>query len=33
MSQPGFEFLRKFIVHEITMMASEYGPAFFKQDE
>ena len=32
MSQPRFESLRKFIVQKITMMACEYGPAFFKQD-
>ena len=33
MSQPGFESLRKFIVHEIAMMAFEYAQAFFKQDK
>ena len=33
MSQPGFESLHKFIVHEIAMTASEYAQAFFKQDE
>ena len=33
MSQAGLESLRKFIVHEIAMMASEYAQAFFKQDE
>ena len=33
MSQPGFESLRKFILHEIAMMASEYAQAFFKQEE
>ena len=31
--QPGFESQRKFIVHEIAMMVSEYAQAFFKQDE
>ena len=33
MSQPGFESLRKVIVLEIAMMASEYAHAFSKQDE
>ena len=33
MNQPGFESLRKFIVHEIAMMASEYAQGFFKQDK
>ena len=33
MSQSGFEFLRKFIVHEIAMITFEYAQAFFKQYE
>ena len=33
MSEPGFESLREFVVHEIKMMTSECAQAFFKQDE
>ena len=33
MSQPGFESLCEFIVHEIAMMAFEYAQAFFKQEK
>ena len=33
MSQPGFETLCEFIVHEIAMMAFEYAQAFFKQEK
>ena len=33
MSEPEFESLREFVVHEIKMMTSECAQAFFKQDE
>ena len=33
LSQPGFESLRKFIVHEIDMATSDYAQAFFKHEE
>ena len=32
-SQPGFESLRRFIVHEIDMATSDYAQAFFKHEE
>ena len=33
LSQPGFESLRRFIVHEIDMTMSDYAQAFFKHEE
>ena len=33
LSEPGFDSLREFDVHEISIMTSEYAQAFFKQDE
>ena len=33
LSQPGFESLRRFIVHEIDMATSDYAQAFFKHEE
>ena len=33
LSEPGFDSLREFVVHKISMMTSEYAQAFFRQDE
>ena len=33
LSQPGFESLRRFIVHEMDMATSDYAQAFFKHEE
>ena len=33
LSEPGFDSLREFVIHEISMMTAEYAQAFFKQDE
>ena len=33
MSQPGFDSIRDFVVHEIKIMTSDCAPTFFKQDD
>jgi len=33
MNRPGFESLRKFVVHELNIMTSDYAQTFFKQDD
>ena len=33
LNRPGFDFLRNFIVHELSVMTSDYAQTFFKHDE
>ena len=33
LNRPGFDSLRKFVVHELSVMTSDYAQSFFKSDE
>ena len=33
LNQPGFEFLREFVVYELNIMTSDYAQSFFKSDD
>ena len=33
LNRPGFDSLRKFIVHELNVMSSDYAQTFFKSDD